>query len=154
MRSNAPTTKCCNTRLSQPSRVGLASPALLCRLKELLLSSVIVGEQALDINLVDGVEAVVFIGHARAGTFTWKRALLMFSASCFMVCGQRPMLRKQERQIKVQWAWHYTFFSDSECVTHASDELEEIVFDMLSAFGRCMLTCKEQRTLTSLQPST
>ena len=70
MRSTAPTTKCRNTRLSQPPRVGLVSPALLCRPKQLLLSSVIVGEQALDINLVDGVEAVVFFGHARADAST------------------------------------------------------------------------------------
>ena len=61
MRSTAPTTKCRNTRLSQPPRVGLVSPALLCRPKELLLSSVIVGEQALDIDLVDArAETVIY----------------------------------------------------------------------------------------------
>ena len=59
--SIAPTTKCCNTRVSQPPRVGLASFALLCTLKELLLSSVIVGEQALDIDLVDArAETVIY----------------------------------------------------------------------------------------------
>ena len=65
------------------------------------LSCVIVGEQALCTNLVDGVEAIFFFSHARTGTSTSEGALFMFASSCLMVLGRSPVTPKLERQIRL-----------------------------------------------------
>ena len=65
------------------------------------LSCVIVGEQALCTNLVDGIEVISFFSHARAGTSTSEGALFVFDSSCLMLLGKSPMTPRLERQIKL-----------------------------------------------------
>ena len=65
------------------------------------LRCVIVGEQALRTSLVDGVKAVFFFGHARAGTSTSEGALFMFYASRFIVLEKSAIMPRLEGQSKL-----------------------------------------------------
>ena len=58
-------------------------------------------------------------------------------AAQVMPLSKNPISPKLELQIQMPWACNFKFSTDSECVTHASDGLEHIVFQMLSACRPC-----------------
>ena len=66
------------------------------------LSCVLIGEEALNTDLVDGVEAIFFFAHARGGTSTSEGALFMFNGPCCRVIGRNRVAPKLQRQIQIQ----------------------------------------------------